>query len=59
MEKINGIIYVYSFGGCGTRMFYEWLKLRYSGINNQVNVHHGKPPKKLNKNDRVIYLAIP
>lgn len=56
MSKLNGKIYLFSTGGCGTRTLYKWLKERYTDINGQGNVHHGKPPKKLGSNDKVIYL---
>ncbi len=56
MSKIKGNIYLYSTGGCGTRMLYKWLKPRCNKINGQGDVHYGKPPKNLRPNDRVIHL---
>jgi len=56
MSKINGNIYLYSTGGCGTRMLHKWLKPRCNKINGQGDVHYGKPPKNLGPNDRVIHL---
>jgi len=56
MKTINGKIYIFSAGGCGTRIFYDWVKKYYNRINNQSRVHHDIPPKKLGVNDRVIYL---
>ncbi len=51
-----GRLYMYSFGGVGTRMLYEWLKPKFKVVNNQANVHHGTPPLVIGKNDRVVYL---
>lgn len=56
MIKIDGKIHLFSPGGCGTRIFYDWVKKYYAQINDQSNVHNGTPPKNLNVNDRVIYL---
>jgi len=53
---VKGNLHIFSFGGCGTRMFYNWLKNKYKTITDQQTVHHGWPPNRIDKNDRVIYL---
>ena len=37
-------IFLYSPGGCGTRIFYDWLKTKdYNHKNSQSGVHNAKP----------------
>lgn len=47
-------IYLYSYGGSGTRTFYEFVK-RYRKVNGQVQVHYDLVDK-IYPQDRVIYL---
>jgi hypothetical protein len=47
-------IYIHSFGGVGTRTFYEFIK-KYRPVNGQVNVHNGFPPE-LHHQERMVYL---
>lgn len=55
-SKINGTIYLYSTGGCGTRTLYKWLKEKYSNINGAADVHYGQPPANIGPNDKIIHL---
>ncbi len=50
----NGMIFIYSFGGVGTTMFYDFIR-RYRPVNTQSNVHHGLETL-LFKNERAVYL---
>lgn len=49
-------IYLYSFGGVGTRMVHKWLDSTGVTTNSQPNVHHGNPPNILEKDEAIIYL---
>lgn len=48
---------MYSYGGVGTRMLYEWLKPFYSDIIDQGGVHYKVPDfQSMTSEDHVIYL---
>lgn len=47
-------IFIYSYGGSGTRTFYEFVK-KYKLVNGQSNVHWDIVDN-IRKTDRVIYL---
>ena len=51
-------LHMYSYGGVGTRMLYEWLKPHFKYITGQSQVHYEvpSPTLKLGKDDRVLYL---
>jgi len=48
-------IYIYSYGGSGTRMFYEFVK-NYRPVNSQTDVHNGLIVKKY-PFEKVVYLV--
>ena len=52
--KFPGKVYIYSYGGSGTRTFYEFVK-KYKLVNGQSNVHWDLVDK-IHEADRVIYL---
>jgi len=47
-------IYLYSFGGCGTKTLYHFAK-QYSTVNSQLDIHEGCVTK-INPDDCVVYL---
>lgn len=50
-------LHMYSYGGVGTRMLYEWLKPHYGGITDQGGVHYRKPSlPTMTADDSILYL---
>lgn len=47
-------VFLYSFGGCGTRMLHSFIE-KYYLTNHQSNAHHGFV-EKLRRGERAIYL---
>lgn len=47
-------VYLYSFGGCGTKTLYHFLN-KHVTVNSQIDIHEGAV-RFINRNDAVVYL---